>query len=393
MMRIVMAAGLAAAVGMLIIFGPLLALPLAAGLGAGMGGLVTRVLNCAPEHRTRHLVQLALVVVGAGLSIYVSSLAGFQMITCTLVAVGFLLMLLVPNLSQLAGTTFFSLIDRPDWTPEDEEIALRPIRLLIDRDNYRQALGELDELLQKRKPTYEAILIRAKLLHHIGRIDEAEADLHRLIRLSHSTPQQEAVMDMLLFIEKNRIPPLETPLAARGGPGRIEINHELILLQISGEDPAARKVIPPGCYEIERVLQRQQQWLKLKSENWGNWAACWRAVEGPVAAATAAETAPQPGFLGIKFKPERRKLALDAKELFKQAGPFIRSGDWPQARPLLERAARAEPDKYEYAYRWLESVRHTSDHVATAKTLSLILEQSQWSASEETMLRQMASRQ
>ena len=36
---------------------------------------------------------------------------------------------------------------------------------------YYQALGDLDALLKKHKPTYEALLLHAKLLHHFGRLD------------------------------------------------------------------------------------------------------------------------------------------------------------------------------------------------------------------------------
>ena len=144
------------------------------------------------------------------LCVYFSASGDMAGFICFSVVLIFLVLLLAPNIAYLCGVGLSNFLDPQDWTSAEEEIALRPIRRLIDKDNYRQALGELDELLKKHKPTYEAVLTKAKLLHHIGRVDETVAALLSLIELSHSTAQQLAVMEMLAFLEEQRSRPAKS---------------------------------------------------------------------------------------------------------------------------------------------------------------------------------------
>jgi thioredoxin-like negative regulator of GroEL len=92
--------------------------------------------------------------------------------------------------------------------------------------------------------------------------------------------------------------------------------------------------------------------------------------------------------IAIKGKP-RGKLQAEAGELFNQAKQHIRRNDWQRASPLLQQACVCDPDRYEIAYRWVQAVRHTADDAATAQAVSQALGQSQWTESEQDMLRQL----
>jgi tetratricopeptide (TPR) repeat protein len=318
-------------------------------------------------------------------------MAGF---ICFLVVLIFLVLLLAPNIAHHCGAALSNFLDPQDWTPAEEEIALRPIRRLIDKDNYRQALAELDELLKKHKPTYEAVLTKARLLHHIGRADETVATLLRLIELSHSTEQQLAVMEMLAFLEENHQDPPNPPAS---GTRRIQIHHELVLFQTTGEASTLHKEIPPGTYEVEDVQHRNHRWLKLAGEDWGNAAMCWEAI---LASHRPPAAPPKKGLFwqiarmhqaittAIRGKP-RRQLLVEAQKLLNEANQFICRDDWQKALPLLQKASACDPDRYEIAYRWALAVRHTSNDAATAEMVSQILQQSQWSENEQQMLQQL----
>ena len=85
----------------------------------------------------------------------------------------------------------------------------------------------MDALLNKHKPTYESLLLHAKLLHHLGRLEETAAALLLSIKLSHTTAQQLAVLELLAAIEDHLpTPPLPLTPATR----RLRIQHELVLL-------------------------------------------------------------------------------------------------------------------------------------------------------------------
>src|SRR5580658_10379601 len=188
-------------------------------LAAGAGLLIAHFISSPPELRSMRLSQLIFVPVGTVLFVYFlpdgsgSSTAGVGEFMCFLGVLGFLIVLLVPNIAFLCGATMSNFLDPQDWTSADEEIALRPIRQMIDKDQYNEALGDLDELLKKHKPTYEALLLKAKLLHHFGSVDETVATLLGLIELSQSTAQQLVVMEFLTLLAGHHQDP-PRPLAA-----------------------------------------------------------------------------------------------------------------------------------------------------------------------------------
>ena len=385
--RIWAALAIAGGIGLLIIFGPLLAIPLSFALGGGAGVQTGRCFTCLPEARKKCLIQLALVAAGTILCVYVGGLGGFGGLAFVLAAVGFVMMLVVRNMSSFGASGLVGLLDRQDWTPGEEEIALRPVRLLIDKDNFRQALGELEELLKTRKPTYEALLLKAKLLHHVGRVDEARTALLGLIGLSHSTPQQLAVMEMLAFLDENN---QESPRAPASGTRRIEIGHDLILFRTSGDDPPLQREIPPGSHEVVEIVHRKRIWLKLSGEDFGNAAICWEAIP-PVNRPSPAP--PNKGFLSkmamaIRGK-SRRQLRAESRDFFREANEFLRRDDWHSALPLLQKAAAADPDRFEIAYSWVKAARQTGGDPAAAEAVARVLQQSQWSKSEEEMFKQL----
>jgi hypothetical protein len=90
----------------------------------------------------------------------------------------------------------------------------------------------------------------------------------------------------------------------------------------------------------------------------------------------------------LKGRP-RLQSQMEAGQLLKQAVQFIRREDWLASLPLLQKAAACDPHRYEIAYRWVQAVRHTADDRATARAVNKVLAQSQWSADEQQMLRQL----
>jgi thioredoxin-like negative regulator of GroEL len=361
---------------------------------AGIGALIAHFISRAPELRSMRLAQLVLIPAAMVLCVYCSTVQGVEGFIYFVAVVGFLAVLLAPSIACHCGAGLSNFLDAYDWTPTEQEIALLPIRRLIDKDQYNEALAELDELLKNHKPTYEALLIKAKLLHHFGSVDETEATLASLIALSKTIEQQLAVMELLALLEK-QYQPAKKPLAS--GPRRIEIRHELILFQTTGTTSAPHKVIPPGQYEVEETFHRNRRWLKLAGEDWGNADMCWDAV----LAVPHPDAAPQKKgilwrivqmqqaiTLAIKGKP-RIQLQAEAQKLFDEANQFIRREDWHAAAPLLQKASACDPDRYEIAYRWALAVRHTSNDAVTAQTVSQILRQSQWTVNERHMLQQL----
>jgi len=369
-------------------------------IAAGVGVAIAHFISRAPELRSMRLSQFVFVPAAMVVGVYFlpdtegSQAAEMGKLTCFLAVLIFLVLLLAPNIAYHFGAGLSNFLDSYDWTPTEEEIALRPIRLLIDKDSYRQALAELDGLLEKHKPTYEAVLIKAKLLHHIGRVDETVATLPALIALSQSTAQQLAVMELLDFLEAAHPDPPKPPAP---GARRVEIDHELVLFALSGEGVTPHKVIPPGTYEIEETIHRNRRWLKLAGDDWGNAEMWWEAllsIHSPPGAP------PKKGLLwqiarthqaithAIKGKP-RRQLQAESQKLFHEAKEFIRRDDWQGALPLLQKASACDPDRYEIAYRWMLAVRQTSNDDATARAVSQVLRQSQWSQDEQDMLNQL----
>jgi tetratricopeptide (TPR) repeat protein len=370
-------------------------------LAAGAGLLIAHFISNPPELRSMRLSQLIFVPVAMLLFVYflpdgsaASQTASVGEFMCFLGVLGFLIVLLAPNIAYICGATVSNFLDPQDWTSIDEEIALRPIRRLIEQDQYNQALSDLDELLKKHKPTYEALLIKAKLLHHFGSVDETKATLLSLIELSHSPAQQLAVMENLALLDGQQ---QEPPKLLVSGTRHFQIHHELVVFQMTGDAEPLHKVIPPGVYKVQETLHRERRWLKLAGEDWGNAEMCWEAV---AADRRPTPAPPKSGFFwqiarmhqsisaAIKRKPRFQQQA-EAKKLFKEAGQLIRGNNWHQARQLLQQANTCDPDHYEIAYRWVQAVRQTAGDAETEQALSQVLQQSRWTGHEEQMLREL----
>jgi len=367
---------------------------MAAGVGALLGWLLTR----APELRGWRLSQMILVAGGFAAAAWVlrqthgePDLGAGLILILIIVLTAFLL---APNLAFHVGAGLSDFLDPQDWTPAEEEIGLRPIRRLIDEDRFYQALGDLEALLHRHKPTYEAQILHAKLLHHFGRWDDTAAALLKAVPLSHTTGQQLTVMELLAALE-DRFPGAPEPAAP--GTRRRRLQHELVLFQAGAADRSLHKAIPPGDYEVEEIIQGRQRWLKLAGENWGNAESCWEAareIPAPTVAPPRKGVFWQIGRMHqamshvIKGKP-RLQAQAEAGQLLKEASQLIRQEDWQTALPLLQKATACDPHRYEIAYRWVQAVRQTGDDRATAGAVNQVLAQSQWSANEQEMLRQL----
>jgi len=365
---------------------------------AGVGTLIAHLLTRSPDLRNGRLSQLILVPGALVLALWILRQTGgrpdYVSGVAVIVIIVFTAIMLSPSIAYNLGIGLSNFLDPQDWTPAEEEIALRPVQRLIDRDQYYQALGDLDALLKKHKPTYEALLLHAKLLHHFGRLDESAAALLKSIELSRTTAQQLAVLELLSSLEDHLSSP---PAPLVGGTRRLRIHHELVLFQPSAADRSLYKAIPPGSYEVGEIIHCGRRWLKLAGEDWGNAATCWEAV---LEVQRPPPVPQKQGFLWqiarmhqaitrlLKGRPRRHSQA-EAGQLLKQASQFIRQQDWPAALPLLQKATACDPDRYEIAYRWVQAVRHTADDRATAAAVNKVLAQSQWSADEQQMLRQL----
>jgi len=336
-----------------------------------------------------------LIFVPASLVFCVSLQGDLPGFVCFLAVLGFLVVLLAPNLAYYGGVGLTSFLDPQDWTSAEAEIALAPIQRLIDKDHCHQALTELDDLLKRHTPTYEAVFLKAKLLYHFGRVDETVSTLLSLISLSKSTGQQLAVMELLHSVENDYTSP-PPPLTA--GARRVQIDHELILFQTDDDAASLHKEIPPGSYDVMEILQRRRRWLKLVGEAWGNDALSWEAV---LAVPRPPAPPPKKGVFwriarmhqaistALKGKP-RLQLQAEAQKLFREAKQLIRRDEWDKALPLLQKASACDPERYEIAYRWVQAARHTGGPAAAAQAVSQVLKQNRWSENEQQMLHQCA---
>jgi tetratricopeptide (TPR) repeat protein len=265
---------------------------------------------------------------------------------------------------------------------------------LVDKDQFQDAMDGLEALLKKHQPTYEALLLQAKLLHHFQRFDETIAALLHMIRLSRTTEQQLAVMELLAGLGAHQQGVLDSPV-----PGKrpIRITHELVLFQTGDSDRSVPKAIPPGEYLVEETLLGRQRWLVLEGESWGNAEACWEAVRDTD---RPTNTGAKRGLLhkivrlqesvafAIKGKPWRRRKE-DARLLHKEANQLIRQGDWGAALPFLQKAAAEDPDNYEIAYRLVQAARQAGPPANPAAILSQVLRQSRWTEDQKRMLQQL----
>jgi tetratricopeptide (TPR) repeat protein len=364
-------------------------------LVAGVGLLVAHLISRPAELRSLRLSQLIFVpACFIGAFYLMSPEEGIGELMGFLVVLGFLIILLTPNIAYLCGTGLSNFLDPQDWTSEEEEIALRPIQRLIDKQQFGQALNDLDELLKTHRPTYEAVFMKARLLHQLGSVDETVATLLSALRLSKSAAQQTAVMETLDFMGAD-IEDASQPIVA--GIRHVEIHHELVLCQMDNANdldrPPVTREIFPGAYRVEETIHRNRRWLKLAGEHWGNAEICWEAMAEPEAIASQTN-----GFLrviarlhqtvtkAVTRKPPRQKQN-EAKDLYRQASLLIRHNEWGKAAPLLQRAAEYFPDHFEIAYRWVQAVRLTAGDDDTERAVSQALSRSRWTEHEEEMIR------
>jgi thioredoxin-like negative regulator of GroEL len=378
------------------------------------GVAIAWFLTQAPELRTWRLFQLVLLPAiflmmvalcqGGGQP----NMAGGVAMVLLIVFVAFLL---APNIAYHCGVGVSNFLDPMDWTPV-EEIALRPIRRLIDKDRFYEALGDLETLLKKHKPTHEALLMYAKLLHHMGRIEDTSSALLKSLPLAHTADQQLVITQLLAELPA----PPPAGLTASQTPRHFSIAHELIVFPPAAVRPVLRplrrspseggsfseggnpqwKLLPPGEYEVRESILDGRLWFVLVGEDWGNTAACWKAVhhaDEPVPPPPkkgflqSVARAHQAVFTAIKGRPRHHQQA-DANKLFKEAVQFIRREDWRSAQSLLEKANAGDPHRYEIAYRWVQAVRQNSGRPAATAALKKVLEQAQWSENEREMLQQ-----
>jgi hypothetical protein len=357
-------------------------------VAAGVGFLVAYFLTRAPELRRLRLVKLVLLPLAFAAAVStlpdpangyssVGSLMGF------FVVLGFIGILLAPNIAFVFGAALSNLIDPQDWTPAEQEIALRPIIQLIDRDRYEDALSELESLLKKHKPTYEALHLKAKLVHHFQYYDKTRATLLEMLPMSNTVPQQLVVMDLLATLDAEQPSSGTTSLT---GSSQVRITHELLLFEPGVNDRSNYKVIPPGTYDTEDALVGNRRWLVLKGESWGNADSCWLAVQKTN---PAKESAVKTGFLQRMKGKTRIEVQREAQALHKEAAQFIRQDNWSAALPLLEQASAADPDDYEIACRLVQAAWHVGPTANPAKILSKVLGQSQWTDDQAQMLKQL----
>lgn len=304
----------------------------------------------------------------------------------------FLAILVAPNIAFFCGAGLTNFLDPMDWTPDEEEIALRPIVRLIDSGRYEEAFDELEALFKTHKPTFEALHLRAKLLNHYQRFPETVAVLLQMVRLSRSPQQQKTAMELFDSLGAHRNIGSNT---YKPGSRSVRISHELLLFNAEMENRPAPREILPGEYSVEEIQVGRDRWLVLAGERWGNLECYWEAVrEEP------AQPGPKRGFLyrvaslhqrvfyAVKGKPWRKAKA-DSKALQKEANEFIRQGDWTRALPLLEKASADDPDCYEIAYRLIQATHHAGTPVQTRFLLDKVLVQSRWTDNELRMLKDL----
>ncbi len=367
-------------------------------VAAGLGLLVAHLLSRPEELRPLRLSQLILVpaaMVGAVCLLPRhagrATLGDLQNFIQYLFIAAFVAVLLAPNIAYYVGIGFSNVIDPHDWTPLEEEIALRPIAKMIDKDRFQEALAKLDGLLEKHKPTYEALLLKSKLLHHFSSVDETVATLLEMIPLSHSTDQQLSVMEALATLENQ----LQNPaMPFIPGTRRIRTRHEFVLFPAETIDRSAHETIPPGEYEVEETLRGTQRWLKLAGRNLGNAQMCWEAVQETVSenSESSAVRFLRPiarmhqtisnAFTGRAY----HQVQAQGRTLLKEANALIRREDWTHSVPLLQKASACDPHSYEIAYRLMQAVRHTEGQEGCRRMLRQVLDQSRWSEDEKAML-------
>jgi thioredoxin-like negative regulator of GroEL len=370
-------------------------------VAAGGGLFLAYFLTGAPELRGLRLAQMIFLPLAfmAAWSVLpepsqgyasVGALIGFAAILVFIAA------LLAPNAGHYCGVFVANFLDPQDWASAEEEIALRPIVKLIDKDRFEEARDGLEALLKKHKPTYEALLLQAKLLHHFQRDAEGRAALLQMIPLSRTTDQQLAVMELLAGLGAHQSTATEP---TDRGPTQMRITHELVLFPTGAADRSVHKIIPAGAYQVNRQLVRGQCWLVPNGEDWGNTCACWEAVRETD---KATETAAGKGLLwqiarmqesvilAVRGKTWRQSQE-EARLWQKEANRLIRQGNWGAALPCLQKAATEDPENFEIAYRLVQAARLAGGSANPSAVLSRVLRQGRWTEDQERMLQQLNS--
>ncbi|HEX3988126.1 MAG TPA: tetratricopeptide repeat protein [Verrucomicrobiae bacterium] len=369
--------------------------PIAYILVTGAGLLLAHFLTGDPDARRLRLLQLILVPAGfvaafAALPDPSNGSGSIGSLMLFFVIIGGLGILLAPNIGHFFGATLTNFLDPQDWTPAEEEIALRPIVKLIDKYRYQDAFAELEKLLKKHKPTYEALNLRAKLLNHSQRFDETTATLLQMLRLSHTAEQQLIVMELLSGLDAHKNSTTRTPVL---GVREIRLAHELVLFQADAAGPSDHKAILAGSHRVQDVLVGRHCWLVLEGESWGNDARYWDAVaetNQPTRRRNENGLLQRIAKIPQALKRKNwRQSKQDSRAHFKSALQFIRQEDWGQALPLLQQASAADPHNYEIAYRLVQTAFRVGPSCDPIGTLKRVLVQSGWTEDEERMLRQL----
>ncbi len=367
---------------------------------AGAGLLLAWFLTRAPELRFLRLAQFIFLPISfvAALAVLpepsghasVEDIGAFVMF---LGIMGFIIILIVPNVSHLLGAAVCDLLETNDWSSENEEITLKPVQRLIDKDRYQDAFEELEALLKQYKPSFNALLLKAKLLNQFQRYNEVEAALLQMLRLSGTARQQLTVIELLASLEAHQKGVLERPEPGRR-PWRI--NRPLVLVKTGSADFSDYKEIPAGEYAVEEAANGRRCWLVLPGEPWGNAKACWEAVRETGRMRSAVKkgffyhVARTQGRLAQAIRGKSwRQARADSRATQAEADRFIRAGNWTSAMPLLQKASDDAPDNYEIAYRLVQAARLTSVHPDSDAVLKKVLTQSRWTEDQERMLKQL----
>jgi len=369
-------------------------------LAAALGFTIAFLLSRAPELRPFRLSQLIFVPLAMVSAIHLLPSphgryvgADLQNFAYYVGVAGFVAVLLAPNIAHYCGLALSNFLDPHDWKPSEEEIDPRPVQRLIDREQHGEALTLLDSLLKNHKATYEALLLKTRLLYHFQNVPDTLDTLLKMLPLSKSTAQRVAVMEGLMAIQNQGPRPTQSTSRERR---TVRIQHELLVVPLGAKNVSVHADIPPGVYEVEPVFEGKQCWLQLAGETWGNFEMCWEAVQFSEAPPEAPIGSSNPLLAGIARMHRKIGYALagspdfqaqaEARELLKEANDFIRRLQWSQALPLLQKASAADPHCYEVAYRLMEATRRCEDRQNVVRTLRRVLHQSNWSENEQIML-------
>src|SRR5580704_4817932 len=105
-------------------------------LAAAAGLALAHFISRSPDLRRMRLSQLILVPPAMVWCVYFlpspgeSGIASIGKFSSFLVGLFALIVLLTPNLAHHCGSLLTNFLDPMDWTPAEEEMALRPIRRL-----------------------------------------------------------------------------------------------------------------------------------------------------------------------------------------------------------------------------------------------------------------------